>query len=106
MKILLDECLPKDLKREFPGHDVRTVPEVGWAGKTNGELLALAAGDFDLFVTADQRMQFQINLAKLKIAILVLYVGNLQLETLQRIMPAARKMLEQARAGKILQVKA
>ena len=105
MKILLDECLPKDLKREFPGHEVRTVPEAGWAGKTNGELLALAADDFDLFVTADQRMQFQINLSKLKIAILVLYVDDLKLETLQKIMPAARKMMNKVGPGKILQVK-
>lgn len=105
MKILLDECLPKDLKREFPGHEVQTVPEAGWAGKTNGELLALAAGNFDLFVTADQRIQFQINLPKLKIAILVLYVDDLQIETLQRIMPAARKMLGKTGPGKILQVK-
>jgi len=105
MRILLDECLPKDLKREFPGHKVQTVPEAGWASKTNGELLSLATGRFDVFVTADQRMQFQINLAKLKIAILVLYVDDLQLETLQKIMPAARKIMNRLSPGKILQVK-
>jgi predicted nuclease of predicted toxin-antitoxin system len=105
MKILLDECLPKDLKREFPGHEVRTVSEAGWAGKANGELLALAKERFDLFVTVDQRLQFQINLAKLKIAIMVLYVDDLQLESLLELMPVARRMLGKAGPGKILQVK-
>ena len=32
MKILLDECLPRKLKYELPGHDVLTVSEMGWAG--------------------------------------------------------------------------
>ena len=41
MRVLLDECLPRRLKREIVGHDARTVPEMGWASKRNGELLAL-----------------------------------------------------------------
>jgi hypothetical protein len=43
MRVLLDECLPRKLKNDLSGHDVRTVPEMGWAGKKNGELLQLAA---------------------------------------------------------------
>jgi hypothetical protein len=39
MRVLLDECLPRGLKRHLPGHDVRTVPEAGWAGMKNGALL-------------------------------------------------------------------
>ena len=37
MRILLDECLPKRLKRDLVGHDARTVPEMGWASKENGD---------------------------------------------------------------------
>ena len=51
MRILLDECLPKRLKSDLVGHDARTVPEMGWASKQNGELLALAEADFDVFLT-------------------------------------------------------
>jgi predicted nuclease of predicted toxin-antitoxin system len=43
MRVLLDECLPRKLKNDLPGHAARTVPEMGWAGKKNGELLQLAA---------------------------------------------------------------
>ena len=55
MRILLDECLPKDLARELPGHDVTTVPQAGWASISNGKLLRLIAdsGKFDLFLTVD-----------------------------------------------------
>jgi hypothetical protein len=50
MRILLDECVPRPLRREFPAHDVRTIHEMGWAGKKNGELLALmAAAGFEVF---------------------------------------------------------
>jgi hypothetical protein len=50
MKILLDECLPKDLKRAFPGHVVKTVKEMKWNGKKNGELLSLMTkSDFEVF---------------------------------------------------------
>ena len=56
MRVLLDECLPGRLKRELVGHDVKTAPEMGWASKSNGELLALAVSHFDVFVTADRNL--------------------------------------------------
>jgi predicted nuclease of predicted toxin-antitoxin system len=59
MKILLDECLPKKLKLEIEADVVLTVPEAGWASKKNGELLGLAAGNFDVFLTTDQNLEFQ-----------------------------------------------
>jgi uncharacterized DUF497 family protein len=41
MRVLLDECLPRKLKRSIVGHDVATVQERGWSSKKNGELLRL-----------------------------------------------------------------
>lgn len=72
MKILIDESLPRDLKNHFPGHSVATVPERGWASKSNGALLTLAAGDFDVFLTADQSLEHQQNLSNYDIGIVVL----------------------------------
>jgi hypothetical protein len=54
-RALLDENLPRLLKRELPGFEIRTVAEVGWAGIKNGKLLRLAEAEFDIFVTADSR---------------------------------------------------
>jgi len=53
MKILLDESLPKRLKKDLKEHHVKTVPEMGWQGKKNGELLKLMLDHFDVFITAD-----------------------------------------------------
>ena len=72
MHVLLDECLPRRLSRVLSGHDVRTVPEAGWAGKGNGELLQLASPSFEVFVTMDQNLQYQQNLQDASIAIIVL----------------------------------
>ncbi len=50
MRILLDVSLPGELTAELPGHEVRTVQEMGWSSMKNGELLACAAaGQFDVF---------------------------------------------------------
>lgn len=66
MKILLDECLPRKLKFELSGHEAYTVPQMGWASKKNGELLALMSEQFDVFLTVDSNMQHQQNLDNAK----------------------------------------
>lgn len=72
MRVLLDECLPRRLKRDLAGHDVRTAPEMGWASKHNGELLHLAERQFDVFLTVDRKLRFQQNLSAFDIAVIVL----------------------------------
>ena len=54
MKLLLDESIPKRLKSDLSEFDVKTVPEMGWAGKSNGDLLQLASVEFTLFITVDK----------------------------------------------------
>ena len=53
MRVLLDECLPRRLGLELTGHLVSTVPQAGWAGISNGKLLALIASNYDTFLTVD-----------------------------------------------------
>lgn len=47
MKLLLDECIDRKFAREFPGYEMKTVPQMGWAGVKNGQLLTLAELEFD-----------------------------------------------------------
>ncbi len=96
MRVLLDECLPRRLKRALSGHDVQTVPETGWAGKENGELLQLAAAAFDVFVTIDQNMRYQQNLAGASVAVIVLMSRSNRFEDLLPIVPS---LLEALRSG-------
>ena len=56
VRVLLDECVPKKLRRDLVGHDVRTVTEMGWSGTRNGRLLRQAETQFDVFLTVDQGM--------------------------------------------------
>ena len=68
MRVLLDECLPRRLKRDLVGHDVRTAPEMGRASKSNGELLGLAVGQFDVVLTAGRNLSYQQDLFRRSIS--------------------------------------
>jgi hypothetical protein len=73
MKVLLDECIPRKLKRSVAGHECLTVPEAGLAGKKNGELLSLAESlGFGIFVTMDKGAEYEQNLGGRTIAINIL----------------------------------
>lgn len=104
MKILLDECLPKRLKHEIQSHNVLTVPEMGWAGKKNGELLQLMLGQFDVFVTVDRNLQHQQKLRELPIAFVVLVAPDNTLETLKPLVPSLLEVLQTISLGSIVEV--
>lgn len=76
MKILLDECVPWPLRDLLPDHQCSTPRQLGWGGYRNGELLALAENNFDLFITADQSIQYQQNLSDRRIAVLELSTND------------------------------
>ena len=101
MRILLDECVPSRLRRELPGHDVRTVPEMGWASRENGALLALAEGKFDVFLTTDQRISYQQAVSKFAIALVVLVARRNKIEFLLRMLPELQRVLGNVHKGLI-----
>jgi hypothetical protein len=72
VRLLLDECVDWRLARDIVGHDVKTAHQMGWTTIKNGELLALAAAHFDVFVTVDRNLTFQQNVGALPIAVIVL----------------------------------
>ena len=106
MRLLLDECLPRRFKGELPGHNVATVPEMGWAGFANGELLSLAKGQFDAFLTSDQGVEFQLNLAQDDIPIVVLVAGTNRFEDLKPLAPQALAALESIMPGEVVRISA
>jgi len=93
MKVLLDECLPKKLKREVQADVVRTVPEMGWAGTKNGALLRLVEREFDVFLTNDQSLEHQQNLKQVDLAFIVLVALTNDIEDLKPLMPAANEVM-------------
>ena len=104
MRLLLDECVPKKLKNELPGHDVSTVPEMGWAGVKNGPLLRRAAERFDALITTDQNVEHQQNLSELGLAIVVLIAQRNDIDLLRPLMPRAREALGDLRPGDFVSI--
>ena len=94
MRIPLDESLPRPLARLLPEHEVRTVAAMGWTGIRNSELLQLAAGEFDAFLTADQNLEHQQNPSALPIAIVVLVAATNRIEYLRPLIPALLRTLQ------------
>ena len=60
---------------------------MGWSAFENGELLRRAADQFDVFVTADQNLQFQQNLSALPLAVAVLAARTNRIEDLRPLVP-------------------
>ena len=72
MKILLDACTPRPLRRFLPAHSVHTAQEMGWGGLKNGDLLREAEAQYDAFISTDQNLKHQQQVVGRRLAILVL----------------------------------
>jgi len=103
-RILLDENLPRKLRRELPTFTVRTVQEEGWTSFRNGELLSRAQSSFEVLLTADRRLQFQQNISRFDIGVVVIVTTNLRFRTILTAIEKIRSALEEVRAGEVISV--
>ena len=99
MKLLLDECIDRRLAKDLEAHDVKTVPQMGWAGIKNGALLTLAENEFDEFITVDRNLSFQQNQTKFNIAVLVLHAPSNRLADLRPLTPEILSTLAPLKKG-------
>ncbi len=99
MKILLDECIDRRLARDLSNFEIKTVPQAGWAGLKNGNLMKLAEAEFDVFITVDRNLSFQQNLPKFNIAVLVIRSKSNRLEDLQPFAPQIIEILPKLEKG-------
>ena len=104
MRLLLDECVPKRLTRELPGHEARTVQDLGWAGIKNGALLRLANGQFDALLTVDQGIEYQQNLSGLSISVVVMTAPSNDVDDLRPLLPGVQEALAKLKPGEIIRV--
>jgi PIN like domain len=105
MRILLDECAPRPLKRELTGYEIRTVVEMGWAGKKNGELLRLMNQEgFTVLLTTDQNLRYQQNLEQAGVAVIVLVGRSNRLSDLAPLVPGVRSVLSTIVPGEVIEV--
>lgn len=99
MRVLLDECVDWRLSRDIIGHDVKSARQMGWATIKNGELLALASQQFDIFVTVDRNLSFQQNLVSFPLAVIVLRAPTNRLADLRVLIPDLLAAIESAKPG-------
>lgn len=104
MKLLLDECVVRDLKRDLAEHDVSTVVEAGFGGLENGQLLRAAAGKYDVLITVDRNLPFQQNIASLQIAVFILTSTGITYADLKPLVPKILSQLATTQPGQIYRV--
>lgn len=95
MKLLLDESVPRRLKRAFgSGFSVDTVQEMGWAGTRNGELLRRAADEgFLALLTVDRGIEHQQRVDALPIAVVVMVAYRIRFADLEPLVPEVQRLL-------------
>ena len=107
MRVLLDECVPKALGRSLIGHAVRTVPQEGWSGKKNGELLSLmAAARFEVLLTVDQGVRHQQNLRTAGVAVVIMVAASNDIADLIPLVPDVLAALTIVQPGDAVEVSA
>ena len=104
MRVLLDECVDRRLASALSGHVVSTVPQAGWAGVRNGELLTLAAQQFDVFLTVDRNLSFQQHLPRYEIAVIVVHASTNRLRDLLSLVPRILAALPTAKRGEVTSI--
>lgn len=106
MRILIDECLPAPIKDSFSphGHECKTVREVGYGSKKNGELLSLADGKWDVLLTNDKNIKYQQNMVGRTISVLVLRAKSNRLNDLLPLVPACLQALASISPGQIVEI--
>jgi hypothetical protein len=107
VRILLDEQLPRQLAPLLVGHDVRTVQQELWAGLQNGALLTAAeAAGFAILLTGDQNLEFQQNLAKRSLGVVVLCGASNAIEYLLPLVPKALRAIQVVQPGQVVRIEA
>ncbi len=105
MRVLLDECVPRALRNNIPGHEVQTVAEVGWAGVKNGELLRLAAAAFDVLITVDRNLEYQQSFKDVSLAVIVIHAPSNDIIALRPLMPTVLDLIPQAKPRVVTHVR-
>lgn len=104
MRVLLDECVDHRLAGAIVGHQVQTVPRMGWAGKRNGEIMALAAADFDVFITVDRSLANNYDIARHDLAVVILVAASNRIVDLMPLIPRLLANLKTLKPGEALEI--
>lgn len=103
MKVLLDHCVPRPLRRHLPGHAVKAASDMGWALVKNGDLIRIAEAEFEVLITCDKNLRYQQNLKHRKLAIVELPTNHMQ--TVLELAPRIRAALDRVKPGGYIELR-
>lgn len=107
MRVLLDENLNLRLVRYFdPDCHVTTVDKQRWKGMRNSELLEQAEKTFDVLVTMDKSFEYQQDISKYSIGIIIIFAKSNKLQHIEHAMPKVNKVLRDVQPGQVIHVDA
>ena len=104
MKLLLDECMPRRLKKALAPHEAFTVEDAGFKGVKNGRLLRGASGDYDVLIAVDRNIPAQQNFSTLKIAIIIIYAKSNRYQDLIPFIPQILSSLVDVSPGSVVRI--
>jgi predicted nuclease of predicted toxin-antitoxin system len=104
MRILIDECVDPRVKRLFSEHEVSTVRDEGWDALEDGPLLAIAEAKFNVLLTLDRGLEFQQNLARFQIGIVVVHVAKNQFTYYRSLHESLMKAVCEVGPGQVIHV--
>lgn len=100
MRVLIDSCLPVEIKEHFQFPLAKTAREMGWQNKKNGELLAAAAAQrFDVLITMDKNIPNQQFLSRFASAVLIVRARSNRLADLLPLVPSIIRMVSLVQKG-------
>ena len=102
MKILLDECTPRVVKKRLPQYSIRTAQEMEWTGVKNGTLLNTAEGQFDVLISTDQNLPYQQNLSGKSLAVIIL--PSNKVPVVAQLIPAIEQALSAIQPGTFVEI--
>jgi predicted nuclease of predicted toxin-antitoxin system len=102
VRVLLDANLPRGLGRLLAGHEVVSAHAHAWSDLDDGALLdAAAAAGYAAFLTMDQSLRFQQNLAGRSLAVVLLRARSNRLPDLRPLAAAVLAALPEAPPGEV-----
>ena len=104
MRVFLDGCMDPRAARLFREQEVRTAFQLNWHRLPDQTLLSLVQKEFDVLVTIDRGFEYEHNLKKLSIGIVIVHVARNKLEFYRALAPQLREAVARVQPGEVVHV--
>ena len=104
MRVFIDACIDPRVVELFAGRQVRTASQMGWHGLKDHILLPLVQDQFDVFVTTDGGFEYEHNLKKLRVGLVIVHVPKNKVEFYRPLRSQLQEAVERVKPGEVVHV--